>query len=134
MSKNKNSSTPAPQLKVTQERFQGPIPPPAILENYNAIIPNGAERIMAMAEKQAEHRQILENKVISSDILNSRLGLVFGLTIGLAGLACGTICILNGYAVVGAFLSGGTIVSLVGTFVYGSKSRKDERIQKQVSK
>jgi uncharacterized membrane protein len=32
-------------------RWQGPIPPPAILEQYKQVIDNGAERIMRMAEK-----------------------------------------------------------------------------------
>ena len=44
--------------------FSGPIPPPALLQKYNEIIPNGAERILAMAEKQSAHREYLEKRVV----------------------------------------------------------------------
>ena len=82
-----------------------------------------------MAERQANHRQELESKVIRSDISNSRIGLWFGLTIGLAGIFCGTFLVYAGYSVPGTFLGGATIVSLVGVFVYGSQGRKAERQQ-----
>ena len=42
------------------EAFSGPIPPPDLLEKYNNIIPNGADRILAMAEQQQAHRQFME--------------------------------------------------------------------------
>ena len=32
-------------------RWQGPIPPPALIQQYNQVVDNGAERIMLMAEK-----------------------------------------------------------------------------------
>ncbi len=35
-------------------RWQGPIPPPAIVQQYNQVLENGAERIMRMAEKAQE--------------------------------------------------------------------------------
>ena len=40
----------------TSSAFSGPLPPPTILNKYNEIIENGAERIMKMAENQSEHR------------------------------------------------------------------------------
>ncbi len=40
-------------VSARQTMFQGPLPPPELLEAYNKIIPNGAERIVAMAEKQS---------------------------------------------------------------------------------
>jgi uncharacterized membrane protein len=33
------------------EQWSGPLPPPAVLEKFSQIIPNGAERIVAMAIK-----------------------------------------------------------------------------------
>jgi uncharacterized membrane protein len=129
---NKKNQNTTKQVRLTQASFQGPLPPPTTLEKYNDIIPNGAERIMKMAEDQSKHRQDIEKKAISSDITNSRLGLIFGLTIGLGGILSGTYCIINGYPKSGTVLFGSTIGSLVGTFVYGSKSRKSERSQKQI--
>src|ERR1035438_8495401 len=45
-------------------QFSGPLPPPGILAQYNDVCPNGAERIIAMAEKQQEHSQELERSVV----------------------------------------------------------------------
>ena len=42
---------PRPETQVVSASWQGPIPPPAIVEGYDRIIQNGAERIMRMAEK-----------------------------------------------------------------------------------
>ncbi|MDB5341986.1 MAG: hypothetical protein JWP89_363 [Schlesneria sp.] len=44
-----------------------------------------------MAEKQADHRRHLESQITSSDITNSRVGLVFGLIIGLGGIVAATV-------------------------------------------
>ena len=116
------------QLSVSKQMsFSGPIPPPQFLEKYNEIFPGAAEIIIKMAKEQAEHRQALEKTVIHSDIRNSLLGLVFGLIIGLSGLAAGTFLIISGYQTTGAIIGGGTLSGLVGTFIYGSRGRKKER-------
>jgi uncharacterized membrane protein len=72
----------------------------------------------------------LENKVISSDIKNSKLGLLFGLLIGLVGIIGAVLAAIYGKQLFGGILGVTTLTSLVGVFVYGSKSRKQEREQK----
>jgi uncharacterized membrane protein len=52
------------QAFIQAQTFSGPLPPPEILTKYNEAIPNGAERIMAMAERQAAHRQNIELRVV----------------------------------------------------------------------
>ena len=125
---NKNSR-PGEVVLHQSQSFSGPLPSPDALAKYEQVVRGAAERIIAMAEQQASHRQDLESKVIRSDISNSRLGLWFGLIIGLAGIFSGTFLVYMGYAVSGTLLGGATIVSLVGVFVYGSQGRKVERQQ-----
>jgi uncharacterized membrane protein len=36
---------------VVGARWQGPIPPPALIQQYNQVVDNGAERIMQIADK-----------------------------------------------------------------------------------
>ena len=110
--------------------FSGPLPQAQELQKYNEIVPGAANRIIIMAEEQASHRRLLESRVIKSDTRNSTLGLIFGLIIGLAGVISGTVIIIYGYAIYGVVVGGGTIASLVATFVYGSKQRKIERERK----
>jgi uncharacterized membrane protein len=40
---------------IASARFSGPLPPPAILAQYNNAVPNAAERILKMAEKEQSH-------------------------------------------------------------------------------
>ena len=106
------------------------MPPPEVLVQYNQTVPDAAERIITMAESQSRHRQELESKVIESDIKNSRLGLHYGLIIGLAAVIGGTICITSGYEVGGSIIGGTGLTGLVGVFVYGSRSKRKEREQR----
>ncbi len=119
------------QQLILERKFAGPLPMPADLEQYNRILPGAAERILSMAEKQAEHRQGIENRVIGSDTRNSMLGLIFGFLIGALGLGCGFFLIFNGMLVEGSIFGGATLASLVTTFIYGSQQRRRERELKQ---
>ncbi|HQH25465.1 MAG TPA: DUF2335 domain-containing protein [Bacteroidales bacterium] len=38
------------------QAYSGPVPAPEALEKYNQVIPDGADRIMKMAENQSNHR------------------------------------------------------------------------------
>jgi uncharacterized membrane protein len=61
-------------LSVSQTRHSGPIPDPETLSRYAAIIPDGAERIMQMAEQQSNHRRSLEKTVVESQARISERG------------------------------------------------------------
>ena len=130
-SKKKNSPSakvsPAKIQKQTVAFHGGPLPSPQTLDQYNTIVNGAAERIIAMAEKQASHRQDLEAIVIKSGSRDSLLGLIFGLIIGLSTIIGGVICILSGYSTEGTILGGSGLVSLIGVFVYGSRQKRTER-------
>lgn len=117
--------------RIVRERttvmFSGPLPSPEIIESYERILPGAAERIFKMAEEQSRHRREIESGVIRSDIRNSHLGLIFGFIIGLAFLSSSVLMVYFGQAVVGSVLGLGTIIGLVGVFVYGSQLRRKER-------
>jgi uncharacterized membrane protein len=121
----KNQSLTHIQAKL--ETHSGPLPPPAVLAGYDQIVPGSAERIIAMSERQSEHRQSLEKQVINSDIRQAWGGMLCALVIALAGLAVAAYCTINGHDQVGGIIGGATIVSLVGTFVYGTAQRKKEK-------
>jgi len=105
----------------------GPLPPPEVLIKYNEAVPNAADRIITMAESQSAHRQQLESEVVESDVKNSRLGLLYGLIIGLTAVIGGTVCIVSGYEAGGSILGSTGLTGLVGVFVYGSRSKRKER-------
>lgn len=74
-----------------RELFVGPLPPPSILQGYEQACQGAANRIIKMAENQSQHRQTLEDKVISSNIKNERTAmfLSFTITCGFAIIGAG---------------------------------------------
>ena len=109
---------------IQEKSHSGPLPDSETLIQYNSVIPNGADRIMKMAEKQQEHRMAIESKVITSQSLQSKLGQIFGLIIGLVGIISGTYLATMGETTVGGIIAGGTVVSLVSVFVLGKRSQR----------
>ena len=102
-------------------RHAGPLPDPETLRRYAEIIPDGAERIMRMAEKEQEGRLSVQR----AGVKQAKGGLATGFTVAM------TICGLVGYgfhlgyAVEAAGLVGATLASLVGVFIYGTKANNE---------
>lgn len=72
---------------MNEESFSGPIPPPSVLKQYEEMQPGSADRILKMAEMQAEHRMELEKKAIGGQVDQSKRGQVFGFILALVCIA-----------------------------------------------
>ena len=116
--------------------YTGPIPPPEALARYNDAVPNGAERILAVFEKQSAHRQDIERTVIANDVVMARAGLVTGVIVALS------IVFLAGYIVhtgvpqaapSAAAIVGIDLASVVGAFIYGRRKNAEELARKMPS-
>lgn len=127
--KNKKLEIASYILSV-QRTHSGPLPSPDYLEEYSRIIPNGAERIMQMAEKQSEHRMKMENKALSSHVNQGYLGQIFGFIIGLAFLSAGVYLGINGQPILGGTLGLGGLTGLVTAFIKGRDSDREEVSEK----
>ena len=108
--------------------FSGPLPPPEILKEYNEVAPGLAERIVAMAEKEAAHRHTIDHKALDADISEqnkmfseARLGQLCGLIIGLAAITAGAYTAISGAQWPGGIIGGGGVIGLVSVFIYGRK-------------
>lgn len=110
--------------------FSGPLPPPATLQRYSEVIDNGAERIFQMAERNQAHRHELEQAAIRSEIRTAERGVVWGGVIALAGLACAGFLGWMGHEGAAGIVGGGTLATMVTAFVYGTRSRRKERQEK----
>lgn len=115
---------------VIAASFEGPLPPPDMLEHYNNVVPGAAERILAMAEKNGDHRRALETYVIRAEHRRSMTGTLVGGVVALAIIICGTIVTLEGYPEVGLTMVALDIAGIAGSFVYGTESRRRERIKR----
>lgn len=119
-------------LQITQAAaFSGPLPPPNVLQRYDEIIPNGADRIVAMAEKQSAHRIDLERTVIHGDSRRANWGVFCGFTLAVLVIVLSFILILYGHAVAGTILGTLDLVSLISVFIYGTTTRRRERTRRE---
>lgn len=112
-------------IRQVAASYSGPLPPPGMLEHYNNIVPGAAERILSMAEKQSEHRQKLEEKIVNSETSKSFLGLWFAFFVVMASLLVGGFLIINDKEVFGLVSMAGPLSVIVGMFIYREKNKTD---------
>jgi uncharacterized membrane protein len=124
--------TATQQVAVTAS-YAGPIPPASEMMKYEESCPGLPNRIMAMAEQQAKHRQELERTAIKAGSRNSTLGVVFAFILSLSTLAAGTFCIYLGKDILGTSIGGAGLAAIIGAFIYGTKSNRAERESKYKS-
>jgi uncharacterized membrane protein len=113
------------EVRILRYHFEGPLPHPDLLARYNQIIPNGAERILSMAEEQGRHRRELEKKALDSSTSRANWGLVCGAVVALVALGLSALAVLTGHSVEGAFIAGVDLAGLVSVFVYGSNNQRN---------
>lgn len=143
---NKSTEQPQPipsspvQTQIHQA-YSGPIPPPAILEQYNEIIPDAAERIIRMAEKNADHRQTMESAILEANIEAGKRkhkeitkGQLFGIISVLASFSIAAIALFLGNPATAATICGTTVVGLVTAFVSGQRPKKSNSKQENNDK
>lgn len=107
--------------------YSGLVPPPEWMRGYNEEMSDGANRILAMAERQEEHRQWAEKYALKGDSRRSWAGLLL-LAVFLAGaLYVSWDLAMAGRELGGGILGGVAVAGIVTAFIYGLISRSRER-------
>jgi len=101
------------------------------LEHYNNVVPNGADRIIAMAESQLQHRQSLEATVVAGNTRAQARGQAMGFTLGLVTIVGGIALIAFNKDAYGLAAIVTAFVGLSGVFVYGRIEQRRERAKKR---
>lgn len=139
------------EIVATAIYWQGSLPPPSMLQQYDDALPGAAERIMRMAEAQENQRIQAENRRIEQDdrrieqddrrieqddrriemekasaaVESKRgyLGLACAFAISLLLIAIGAYGVVWGNPWVGVAVIGANIAGIAGIFVYGTNAR-----------
>jgi len=74
-------------ITVHSVAYYGPLPTASEFSGYEQTLPGAADRILALAEKEAEHRRKNEDKLLEESINLSRKGQKFAFVIALVSLA-----------------------------------------------
>lgn len=114
-----------------QEFYSGPLPHPQVFAGYEKVLPGAAERILAMTEKQATHRQFIEKKVITSKSISEVLGVIFAFLIALVTIGGGIFLISIGQNAGGLTSIIVALATLVTVFFTGKKKQNKELEEKR---
>lgn len=116
---------PIGTFQITQStHFQGPIPPPAVLAEYDALLPGLANRIVGMAESEQTFRQGLVSKGLRANVIRDRLGQILAFSVVTIVAAFAFILIDAGHTVGGTTLGSVDLVGLAALFLRQERSEK----------
>lgn len=115
---------------VVAASFQGPLPPPEVMERYEQIVPGAGSRIINQFEQQGTHRREMESYALRESTSRAHWGLVAGFVVAMTTIIGGVVIIVTGHSAEGLAALVLGLVSLVGVFVYGRYSQSRERIEK----
>lgn len=87
-----NNRTKPAAAQTLRAQWSGPLPPPSVLEGFDKVVPNGAERIFRMAEREQEHRLAYEQAELQYSRNDFRYGQVIG---GMLALICVVASVLS---------------------------------------
>jgi len=120
-------------VRAETEISKGPLPPPQILREYDNIIENGAERIMAMAEKEQaarlKERELngeSNRKLADRKLDYFKRGQWMGFSLALIVLLSAGFFAYLQFITLATILLATTLVALVGLFVYTTKNQNKE--------
>lgn len=120
------------QIQETQvvQAHAGPLPLPEHLSEYEGIAPGAAERIIRMAELQADHRRAMESKVVDSEMRRESRGQIFGFITVMTALVGGIGLMAFDKPIWGAAVSLSALAALAGVFVWSKRQKSRELNEK----
>jgi uncharacterized membrane protein len=113
------------------ELFEGPLPPPQTLAEYERLCPGTAGRILAMAEAQSQHRQELEKCMVNSNCRNQDRGPILGFLLAAGVIVIGGYLILQGKELTGLTALVAALAAIVVPFIYGKRAQKEQLARKR---
>ena len=99
--------------------WQGPLPPPSVLDGFQKLVPDAPERIFRQWERESEHRRSYEQAALQATIRREARGQISATVFALSALAVSAFALWMHEPWVAGTIGGGTIVSVVGAFLYG---------------
>ncbi len=111
-------------LSLMQEQYSGPLPHPSHLEQYEAILPGLADRIVKMTEGQVAHRQDMEAQLVKSSLKHASRGIWCAFIIAMSAVIGGIYLVLRGHSLEGASATIAALAALAGVFMYDKRQRR----------
>lgn len=114
---------PSGKITHVETQWAGPLPPPAVLDGFNHVTENGAERIFKQWETESAHRRMMEHKDFTWSVAEGLFGKTLAFIFVLSALALAAYALYQGANWLAAFLAAGTIAAVVGAFIATNRPR-----------
>lgn len=111
--------------QIIASGYSGPLPAPSDLREFDAIVPNGAERIFRQWEIESQHQREAEKVSIVARNDLDRLGRILGFPFSMAALATTVLLAWLGHPTVAGVIGGATMVSVALALIVGRKQRAE---------
>lgn len=108
---------------MQSHKWEAPLPPPSVLDGFNQVVENGAERIVSNWEVESAHRRDRERDEQRLHYRDTREARYCALGFVLAALAVSAFFAYLNQPWLAGILGGGTIASVVWAFVYRQKRK-----------
>lgn len=107
-----------------------PVPPAELLAGYNREIPDGANRLFTLIEKQSDHRQVIEKRIIDTQSKVTKRGqwIALCLVVGLTAVA--SYFGYQGQVALSGTIFATTIVSVATAFIVGRGAQQRSLVRK----
>lgn len=119
--------------KIEQSSFSGPLPSPVILEEYDRIVPGAAERILKMAEAEAQFQHDITSRALNAEAKEVGRGQILGFLMGALALLTSALALWLGHPDTASVIGGTTVVGLVSVFVVGRILDRSQETEKPKS-
>lgn len=115
-----------PSVVMRAEQWQGPLPPPAVLKQYDAVIDGLAERLVSTMEREQSHRHAMEREMLRThNAMYSRGQFIAGL-VAITCIASGFVLGTQGHTSIAiAFVTSG-LGQVVIAFLGERKDKTDK--------
>lgn len=109
---------------VQAASFSGPLPPPALYEQYEEVLPGSAERIMAMTEREQEQRHTWDNRVVEVQNGEISRGQWLGFVLGAGAIVGAVYCATIDQPWVATVMVGTSLAGIVTAFIKGRSGKE----------
>lgn len=125
---NNRLSAKKPRNKKAISQFQaqlyeGPIPPPGLLREFDELVPGSAKQIIDNAHAQSEHRRAMERGILDHESRSTSRGQWFAFLIALSILAISVFLISQGKSLEGLALLAVEVGGIIFAFVKKTSSK-----------
>jgi Predicted membrane protein len=106
------------------------LPPAHELEHYETLYPGTTRILLETYQRQVAHRIEIEENVIRGDTRRADNGQIMAFILALVTIIGGFVLVILGKSIIGISSILGALATLLGVFMYGTRSRRKERENK----